>query len=128
MAIKKEWGLRNKELSDLLLEGKKFYDWVVTTAFYSSIHFVEDVIFPTTINACECKNISDVRKAYNANGRHESRERLVYEKLNPKVGVRYKWLDDRSRFCRYETYKQTPADALKAQEYLEYIKKFCYPD
>jgi hypothetical protein len=127
MAKKKEFGDRNKSLSDKLLNEKTYYDWVITTAFYSSIHYVEDKILPTKINAAECKCIAEVKKAYKMNGRHEARERLVYEKLGPLIGVRYKWLDDRSRNSRYETFKHQPAEALKAQEYLNFIYNTIYP-
>lgn len=128
MADKKTFGERNKNLSDLLLEGKVYYDWVVTTAFYSSIHIVEDKLLPSTICGCQCDCIGEVRKAYKMNGRHEARERLVFEKMDSKVAVRYKWLDDRSRYSRYTTYKIQPAEGAKAQEYLNYILKYCYPE
>jgi len=127
MANKKVFGERNKSLSDQLLGEKLYYDWVITTAFYSSIHFVEDKIFPTKVSSVDCNCIADVKKAYKVAGRHEARERLVYDKLGTYVGVRYKWLDDRSRYSRYETFKFQPADALKAQEYLNFIQKECYP-
>lgn len=128
MSKKKEHGDRNKKLSDTLLEGKVYYDWTVTVAFYSSIYFVEDALLPTTINSIECKCISDVRKAYKLNGRHESRERLVREFLDSKIAFKYKWLDDKSRYARYTTFKLTSAEASKAQEYLNYIQKECYPE
>ncbi len=126
MAKKREFGERNQELSNILLEGKKYYDWVVTTAFYSSIHFVEDFILPTKINGHDCESISDVKLAYKMDGRHAARERLVFDKINGAIGARYKWLDDQSRNARYKTYKLQPAEALKAKEYLDYIYKHCY--
>lgn len=126
MAKKRDWGERNQELSNLLLEGKKYYDWVVTTAFYSAIHFVEDFVLPIEINGKECNDIADVKNAYKMDGRHATRERLVFEKINSAVGARYKWLDDQSRNARYKTYKLQPAEALKAQEYLNFIHKHCY--
>jgi hypothetical protein len=127
MAKKKDFGERNRDLSNELLAGKKYYDWVVTTAFYSSIHFVEDFALPTNINGKSCDNISDVKNAFHMDGRHAARERLVFDKISPAVGARYKWLDDQSRNARYKTYKLQPAEALKAQEYLNFIYKHCYP-
>lgn len=127
MAVKREFGERNQELSNILLEGKKYYDWVVTTAFYSSIHFVEDFILPLNINGHSCQDISDVKIAYKMDGRHAARERLVFDKINFEIGARYKWLDDQSRNARYKTYKLQPSMALKAQEYLKFIYKHCYP-
>lgn len=128
MSKKKEHGDRNRSLSDKLLQEKVYYDWTITTAFYSVIHFVEDVLLPVTIEGQYCKCIADVRKVYKMNGRHEARSYLVTEVLGPGIGVKYNWLDDKSRYARYQTFKLQPADALKAQEFLNFIHKQCYPD
>ncbi len=127
MANKKEFGERNQALSNQLLDEKKYFDWVVTIAFYSSIHFVEDFIFPTKVAGKDCEDILHVKQAYKMDGRHAARERVVFEKMDTKIGVRYKWLDDHSRNARYKTYKLQSSEALKAQEYLDYIYKHCYP-
>lgn len=124
---KKDHGERNYELSDFLFNGKKYYDWVVTTSFYACIHFVEDRLLPTSINGNECKVISEVRAAYKMKGRHEARERLVFEKLELATAVKYKWLDDKSRYSRYRTYKVTVSEAEKAKQYAKDIHKACYP-
>lgn len=126
MSKKKEHGIRNQKLSDKLLDGKFYYDWVITTAFYSAIHFVEDTILPCKVGSKNCKNINDVKNAYRMNGRHASRERLVFEKLSIDVGVKYKWLDDKSRYSRYTTFKITTTEAVKAQQYLKDIYNACY--
>lgn len=128
MANKKDFGERNKELSETLLNGKKFYDWVVTTAFYASIHFLEDHVFPTEINGITCSEISAAKQAYKLEGRHAAREKLVFDKINYQVGSKYKWLDDNSRNSRYKTYKINQAIASKAKEYLDFIYKHCYPE
>ncbi|MER2996145.1 hypothetical protein [Pontibacter populi] len=126
MSRNKDHGERNKALSEQLLDGKVYYDWVITTAFYSSIHFVEDKILPCTINGVSCSNINDVKSAYKMAGRHQSRERLVWEKMSSLTAIKYKWLDDRSRNARYTTFKITIAEAEKAKEYLQAIYKECY--
>jgi len=128
MKRRKEHGERNKRLSKELLEGKLYYDWSVTTAFYAAIHFVEDKILPCEVSGKRCTNINEVKKAYKMQGRHASRERLVFDKLNLDVGVKYKWLDDRSRYSRYTTYKLKNQEAEKAMEYLEIIYIECYND
>ena len=60
-------------------------------------------------------------------GRHASRERLVSDKMNYSIAARYKWLDDKSRYARYTTYKVTVAEAEKAIQFLEEIFTACYP-
>lgn len=126
MAKKKEHGERNKKLSNVLFDGKVYYDWVITTAFYSAIHFVEDKILPCEVSSVKCKNITDVKRAYQMNGRHSSRERLVFEKMEGRIAARYKWLDDKSRYSRYTTFKVTITEANKAQQYLKEIYQACY--
>ncbi|MCF8298014.1 MAG: hypothetical protein K9J13_10755 [Saprospiraceae bacterium] len=125
MSNKKTHGERNRKFSDEILAGKKYYDWVITTAFYAAIHFVEDSILPCDINSKYCKNISEVKNAYQMNGRHAARERLVYDKF-PIIAHKYKWLDDRSRYSRYTTYKVTIAEAEKSKQYLSTIYNECY--
>lgn len=125
MANKKTHGQRNQALSEELLKGKVYYDWVITTAFYSAIHYVEDKILPCELESKQCKNINDVKNAFGMDGRHSSRERLVWRFL-PKVAAQYKWLDDQSRYSRYTTYKITPAQANKANQYLTEIQHECY--
>ena len=126
MSSKREHGERNQKLAKDLFGGKVYYDWVITTAFYASIHFVEDKILPCTVNGNSCKNINDVKSAYRMKGRHSSRERLVYDKLPLVIAVKYKWLDDKSRYSRYTTFKVTVTEADKAKQYLEEIYKECY--
>lgn len=126
MSKKKQHGERNRKLSNELFSGKRYYDWVITTAFYSAIHFVEDKILPCEVLSKPCKNISEVKAAYRMNGRHSSRERLVFDNLPLKIAVKYKWLDDKSRYSRYTTFKVTPTEADKAQQYLTEIYNECY--
>lgn len=125
MKKKVKFGDRNKELSKQLFKGKTYYDWVVTTSFYSCIHYVESKILPVDLNGIECKCLADVRSAYKMAGRHSARERLVFDELGGEVGARYKWLQDRSRYSRYETFKINNNEAEKALQYLDFIENKC---
>jgi len=130
MSTRKQ-GERNSKLSNILFtenitfEGKKFYDWVITISFYSAIHFLEDFILPKTINLQQCKNLNEVKSAYKMPGRHEARERLVWDNMNTEIAAYYSWLDNKSRFSRYTTYKVTITEAQKAQDYLNKIITAC---
>jgi hypothetical protein len=44
---------RNKKLCQKLLDDKNYNDWVVTTAFYSAIHFTQHQIFPLQVGEDE---------------------------------------------------------------------------
>jgi len=127
VANSKEHGDRNRLLSQKLFDEADYFDWSITVAFYSAIHFVENRLFPCIINEQHCKNINDVKFAYKMDGRHASRERLVFDRLR-EIGPYYKWLDDKSRYARYTTFKINKNEAEKAIQYLNKIYKYCYPD
>lgn len=112
---------RNLELAKKLLSEGGFYDWVVTAAFYSAVHAIENCCLPCKVNEKTCTNIADVSRAYNAQSRHQAREWLAKEKLSFEVASAYKWLDDRSRTSRYLTYKIHKSIAAKAVDYAELI-------
>lgn len=59
-------------------------------------------------------------------GRHSSRERLVFDHFPIQIAAKYKWLDDKSRYSRYTTFKVTPTEADKARQYLMEIHEACY--
>lgn len=122
MKNKRKQAERNEQLSKKLLKEGEYYDWVVTTAFYSAIHYVEDALLPCELNGSTCTDIRDVKNALNQRGRHAARERLVANKI-PLNSYRYKWLDDQSRNSRYITYKVNKAFAEKALEHLSKIKQ-----
>lgn len=46
--MRKQHAIHNEEACDFLLSSNKFNDWVITTAFYSALHFVQHEIFPLT--------------------------------------------------------------------------------
>lgn len=48
--MRKEHAIHNEAACDFLLSSKRFNDWVVTTAFYSALHFIQHELFPL-INA-----------------------------------------------------------------------------
>lgn len=121
MKNKRTQAERNEKLSKKLQEEGEYYDWVVTTAFYQAIHYVEDTLLPCELNGRTCTNIRDVKSALNQRGRHAARERLVAIKI-PDDSYRYKWLDDQSRNSRYITYKVNKAFAEKALDHLSKIK------
>jgi hypothetical protein len=132
MSTRKQ-GERNSKLSNTLFtenitfENKKFYDWVVTISFYAAIHYLEDFILPKTINSQNCINLNEVKSAYKMPGRHEARERLVWDNMSTDIAAYYSWLDNKSRFARYTTFKVTITEAEKAQDYLNKIINACTP-
>jgi hypothetical protein len=129
VANKKDFGCRNKNLCEKLQKENEYFDWVVTVAFYSSIHFLEDKCLPTTVNNLHCKNINEVKGALKIRyGRHAARRHLISQKTNYNISSFYNWLDDQSRNSRYTTYLVNKSKGEKAIEYLNKIFEFCYPN
>lgn len=117
-------GERNKILAKKLHLEKEYYDWSITASFYSSIHLLEHKLLPVKVGSLTCKNISEVKNAYNQKGRHIARLTLIRDKCPHAIAFRYKWLDNKSRYSRYTTYKVTPSESSKSSEYLDFIHKY----
>lgn len=122
---KEEHAQRNRTLSIQLLEQGTYLDWVVTTSFYSSIHFIENNLLPTTIDGNTCSQLYDVKKVYKADNLHQTREWLCQDKLTFDTASKYKWLSDNSKNARYTSYKISKAVAEKALKNLDIIEKEC---
>ena len=127
MSLRTEHSIRNSKLAKELFAGKKYFDWVITTSFYSAIHIVEERCLPRKIAGNTCDNIGEAMLAYGYRSRHQAREKLVHDSLDLQISIKYKWLDDQSRNARYKTFKIKPQLAKKALEFLDSIQKECAP-
>ncbi len=114
---------RNAGLAKKIFEDGTNYDWVVTICFYSAIHYVDDIAFPQDINGITCNNIDQAKFAYPQNGRHATRLRIVSD-FHKSIRNKYSWLDQQSRYSRYNSYKVSKDYAEKALKYLEDIKEY----
>lgn len=52
-------GIHNKDACDSLISGNKYHDWIVTTAFYSSIHLIDTKLFPLIHKGRTIRSIND---------------------------------------------------------------------
>jgi hypothetical protein len=125
--------IHNEELCDFLLQNNNFYDWIVTTAFYSSLHFVQSKIFPVTLQHpgngnninIDCFEIyyslfkKSIRKS-----KHEATVNLVSNYL-PGISTDYRRLFDTCMSARYNNYQVNPSTAISARERLRRIKAAC---
>jgi len=82
-----EHGEHNEGLCDHLLtfDNGKYNDWVVTTAFYACIHFVEHKLFPCQLGGLNYDNFDEYcgyqhNEQYNNLSKHSLKERLVNQK------------------------------------------------
>lgn len=126
MSDKKAHGERNKNLCDHLYDGRHYFDWVITTAFYSAIHFVDFKIFPFEHNGTQIKSLDFAFKhqEFKKGSRHETRAYLVYLKL-PKRAADFKYLQDTCWNARYVSYKTTQQAAEMGRLCLDSIIAEC---
>lgn len=120
----------NESVCDLLLQSGKF-DWVVTTAFYSSLHFVQHKIFPLKQKTADGQkfdvpNFNVFSKGFNPlqKSKHELLIELV-EKHCSDIAPEYNWLYDACRNSRYHQYHIKEGTAKKAKDSLNKIKAYC---
>lgn len=104
-------------------------DWIITTAFYTCIHYVEHKIFPLT----EAGTTYDTFNRYYNNiilskakriSKHQLKVNLVYSYL-PSVGDCYKRLFDNCYTARYNNYKIGATLSKIAIEDMEKVKLAC---
>jgi len=119
--------LHNEELCDMLLQTKKYNDWVVTTAFYSAIHFIECKLFPCKIKGKDYKTFNlyydNAIKTYQLS-KHSLKAKLIFEML-PEIDPHYRWLKDACQTARYIDYTVTNGQAEASNKYLKIIKRTC---
>ena len=121
----------NKAVCELLLSHKNFNDWVVTTAFYSALHYVQSKVFPYTDekgathnNIDEYLNYLSSTSAGKKDSKHSATIKLVNKELR-SIRTHYRWLYDTCMTARYSQYKVPKSTALEAKESLLKIEAAC---
>lgn len=99
-------------------------DWIITTAFYSSIHFIDHLLFPLTHNGTVFNNISEAHNRLQSPSIHQSRGILVSQHL-PHLSTPYKFLIAESQSARYSRYDVNSAVSNLAVTHLETISIAC---
>lgn len=127
--MRKTHAERNEKLNDQLIAENIYKDWIVTTAFYTAIHYVEHKLFQTPFHflGTEVKNLDEAHRAIpyqSRRSRHETRGNLVKLRL-AKVQVQYDFLRKQSQNARYVDYNVKPALATEAKNCLNAIKSAC---
>jgi hypothetical protein len=118
---------RNEQLNDKLIAEDIYHDWIVTTAFYSAIHYIEHKLFPCTWLSKLVANLDEAHSAMpysSRKSRHETRATLVKSHLY-NLHVEYEFLRKQSQNARYVNYNVSPALAEKSKKCLTKIKTAC---
>jgi hypothetical protein len=124
---KKDHALRNFDLCIQLFDEGKYKDWVITTAFYSAVQFIEHAIFPLVLKKVEYSDFDEYYEANSNNGspnKHNIRKRLVSEQL-PTIRTQYRDLLDECHTARYYNYEVSPDRAIEAKKNIQFIKLEC---
>lgn len=126
---KKKQAEHNEKACRYLHSSKVYHDWVITTAFYSSIHYIDACLFPNSYemsngNQKNCHSIDDYfLKNSQVETKHNIRMHLV-EEYCTEIQSSFKWLKEHSSQLRYSNYIATLDEANKAIEYLDEIKQY----
>lgn len=118
--------------NDLHSCGKGYNDWVVTTAFYSALHYVRHKIFPLdiTVGTKKVKVASldqyyVIKKNQGFKGsKHSLLKTLAHQHIG-KAGSNYNKLLDWSQNARYTNYKVSGDRAKSALYNLKVVKSAC---
>lgn len=127
-------GLHNEYICNLLCNDIRHVDWIITTAFYAALHFIEHKSFPfTAITATGAKyKIKSFDEYYShfylgkKTNKHKARLELV-NRDHPSIAANYKWLKDACWTARYTNYKFNNEQQFidRAKMHLEAIKQYC---
>lgn len=127
--------LHNEQLCSHLSVVGGYNDWVVTTAFYSALHYVQSRMFPMTVTnpytgtAITLDNFPayyGLFKSVHNRSKHAVTLMLVANKL-PATYNAYKRLYDACMSARYNNYQVSAAMAALAQKSLLVVKGACMP-
>ena len=117
----------NEKLCDLLIKKGGFADWVLTSAFYSALHYCDHQIFPLVEGTKGFSDFDDYYKINHPQGnpsKHKVRRSLVAKYL-PKCSSAYNWLQDNCFNARYNDYQIKDTFATVAKEKLDIVKGEC---
>jgi hypothetical protein len=129
-------GEHNEKACDYLNLNAEFRDWVITTSFYSALHFVSSKIFPFDVPAIEGKktkieSIDQYHKYYNntmGKGRNVSKHELLLDLVETRVSQAfefYDWLFSIASTSRYSHYQHQAEISNLAISYMRKVKKIC---
>jgi hypothetical protein len=115
--------LHNEQACELLFSasGEQFNDWVVTTAFYSALHFALYDLFPMDHDGIHYATFSgyhlDLPKKIS---KHAALLQLVA--IRSPYARQYRWLYGNCMCARYIDYKVPHSKAVHAKRLLGIIK------
>lgn len=124
--------LHNEEVCNYLDLKHSFGDWIITTAFYTSLHFVSYKIFPIEIKGKQSDSLIKLEDIYQyqnfMNLRSVSRHKILGNlawKHCPQIALEYSRLFDLSINARYINYRQPAEVTILSRSLMSKIKNYC---
>jgi hypothetical protein len=121
----------NKDACDYIYTDGNFPDWVVTTAFYSCLHFIKNKLFPLryTNDFGKTKTYNNFEHAvrdlkHHDQTKHEFLAELTEEILE-ETSDKYRQLMDLCMKARYRNYKITEDEVVFARNVLKEVADEC---
>lgn len=123
--MKRQHAEKNEKLCRKLYGEGEFLDWVITTAFYSAIHYIDEKLFPVLYlpPSVEFKNVEEAQNYLRSRSRHQAREQLVKVSF-PEICADYIYLEKACHNSRYKNFKVNEKEAELAIEALDRIKAY----
>ena len=123
----KTHAIHNEKACDFLLSSGEFNDWVVTTAFYSALHYVCNELFPLEHRNMTFDNFERYYREKFINTKKTQPKHSVIISLVrynlPLCNKYYRSLHDHCMKARYANYKVSNDLAVKARKDLERLKR-----
>lgn len=118
-----EHARHNEGVCNYLGKKEVYSDWVITTAFYSAMHYVRHLIIPVTIDNVTYSDFESLfcYQKSPMEGRHGFLRNYVLMNYTG-IGYEYCKLHDMSTTARYTRYIYTREEAKIAKSYLDKIK------
>lgn len=113
---RKAHGEHNLDVCDKLFAIPGCDDWVVTTAFYASLHLIEHELFPLTLNSKTYHAFADYYFSLpkkNRPSRHQVKIDLAHD--HTSVGGIYEGLYNQCMTARYKDYRVLRPAAVRAR-------------
>lgn len=124
--MKKDHAEHNESACDFLLKSGKYPDWVITTAFYSALHFVQHEIFPLKEDGKDYLNFDIYYyKLSRTSKKFKSKHYITKELVSiyiPSINGYYRWLFDNCMNSRYKSYNVSKDEAERARDFLSKLK------
>ena len=122
--------LHNEKVCKYIQKKSDFADWIITTAFYSALHFVTHKIFPMNVEhngkRISISNFDIYHRQFNPNklSKHEFRKELV-ELHCSEISDAFEKLYSLSYTARYVDYRYGRDISDEANKNLKKIKDYC---